>query len=765
MTKAKLLLLLAAAWPASPAAVELSNRALAVRLDPDAHGSVTAIIDRVSSRNFVAGPGLPLYTITLVDRQGRQVTLRPDSAVSVKPVRASDGSLELTFEHRDPPLTVNVGVRVPREGTLSYWRLDARNRSAMAVTTVAFPGFAVAQSLGPKPGETELIMPHANNSQRYWNLPEEFAYVWRERQGKTGPIRWPLGLCGGDAPDILQMMALYDRTAGLYMATNDRTAEVKSFAVEGLDAGRMQMRVTHSRPRLFGQDFTMGYETIAGVFHGDWTAAADIYREWAERQPWCAKGKLGKRDTPEWLTRYPVYLRYVLSHPGTKGSASRTKWSDVPARVEQFRREYPDLFPDAIMHFVDFDTGGFWQGYYNERWPAWMGDDVFAAEIRRLKGLGLHPAIEPFIWLISFGREDRPGYDARKQPWWPDLAAHKLVWTEDHDKAGTKGGGLRPFICLATPYGQTVFRDDVARTAPWGMDMLQAMEINLTGKMNCFNTAHGHPPGAGRWVFEDAYTALRQAREKGRAINPDITFDKEETAEFLIPVLDSMYVRNAQMKNMRWNGRPQLYRNNVPLFDYVYHQYIELLDGFQANSPESLRWCAANAAVLGHMTGPLFNGDPASALFRDAAQGGAWRIVQTAKKAYNSYARRYVTFGRVLPAPGVAFEEMEQPAQAMFTAQQPGRGRTIRTAFRTPKVLQSAHQAPEGGVGLSFINICDDAVRFKLDPSRYARYLGKRRAAITIRQDGEIVRRLTAALSAPLDVPVKPLSLVFITLE
>jgi len=34
-------------------------------------------------------------------------------------------------------------------------------------------------------------------------------------------------------------------------------------------------------------------------------------------------------------------------------------------------------------------------------------------------------------------------------------------------------------------------------------------------------------------------------------------------------VLDTMYVRNAQMKNMRWNGRPQLYKNNVPLFDYV----------------------------------------------------------------------------------------------------------------------------------------------------------------------------------------------------
>ena len=29
----------------------------------------------------------------------------------------------------------------------------------------------------------------------------------------------------------------------------------------------------------------LGYNVVVGTFHGDWYAAAEIYREWASKQP------------------------------------------------------------------------------------------------------------------------------------------------------------------------------------------------------------------------------------------------------------------------------------------------------------------------------------------------------------------------------------------------------------------------------------------------------------------------------------------------
>ena len=486
------------------------------------------------------------------------------------------------------------------------------------------------------------------------------------------------------------------------------------------------------------------------------------------RQGTLAKGK----DTPAWLTRHPIYLRIVLEHPYS-GKAGRVAWKDVPGILEQFHREYPDLYDNAMVHFVDFDKGGYWQGYYNERWPAWMGDKVFAAEIRREKSLGLHPRVEPFGWAIvkdgtQFGR---PDYRLDKQPFYPDFHRNTEAWGEAELLSAGATEPRRSVACLVSDYGRSVFLDDIRKEAPWGMDSFQLMETNLVNKMDCFNPAHGHPLGAGAWIYEAAYKEFAEARSTGRKINPNFCTDKEETAEYLIPVLDSVYMRNAKVKNMRWNGRPQFYKNNVPLFDYIYHEYQIMLDGFQADDPVTTRWCAGTAAVLGHVTGPLFGADPKSKHFQDAQQGGAWEITRQAHRACNSYARRHLIFGRVLPSPDVEVPEMQQPKQNMYLFAQstaPGAARTGRASNSSrPKWCKAAHLSPEGSVGLCFVNVADDAVAFDLELSHYAKYLKGPTARITVRHNGDLVAEKTAAIgtAAGLKLSIQPRALLFVTFE
>jgi len=764
--------------------VELRNDTIIVRLDSDALGAIRQFMDVASGKNFVANKGraVPLYSLTLTDKAGKKTTVSSTEAqkMDLAQTRSAGNEVSLTFTHTEPSLIVRVGVRVPARGALSYWRLEVENHSLLAIIGADFPGFATPQVLGSQPDDTCVIFPRATYSQRFWNLPEEFRYLRQVlaaraiKSGKPGTTRphWPIVLGTDLVPDVVQMMACYDSQAGFYLATHDPHPNVKKLAIEGVDDATMRLSIEHIHPYEFGRDFTIDYDTVVGVFHGDWTAAAEIYRDWATQQRWCTQGTLAKgKDTPEWVTRHPVYLRMVLEHPYA-GKVGRIAWKDVPEVLEQFKRAYPDLYDNAIVHFVDFDKGGFWQGFYNERWPAWMGDDVFAAEIRRENSLGLRPCIEPFGWVMAKdGGPHRPDYEINKQEFYTDIHKNTLVWSEQellHDSVIPPG---HPRACLASDYGRSVFVDDARKTAPWGMDLFQLMETGVVHGMDCFNSAHGHPLGAGVWIYEGAYNIFEEVRNTGRKLNPDFCTDKEETAEYLIPVLDTVYLRNAQVKNMRWNGRPQFYKNNVPLFDYIYHEYLIMLDGFQADDPMTTRWCAGLAAVLGHVTGPLFGADPKGKYFQDAQSGGAWEITRQAHKACNSYARRYLVFGRVLPPPGVEFSEMRQSQQSLYLLQQcstPGGPETTRTDFVTPTVAQSAHLSPEGGVGLCFVNVADDVVTFKLPLSKYATYLEGNATKVVVRHNGDVVSEKITDLGgsgAGLQLTIEPRALLLVTLE
>ena len=297
------------------------------------------------------------------------------------------------------------------------------------------------------------------------------------------------------------------------------------------------------------------------------------------------------------------------------------------------------------------------------------------------------------------------------------------------------------------------------------MDLFQLMEVGVVNKMDCFNSAHGHPLGAGAWIYEKAYKIFEEVRNTGRKLNPDFCTDKEETAEFLIPVLDTVYLRNraGQEHAMEWPSAV-LQKQRPRSFDYIYHEYQIMLDAFEARDPVTARWCAGLAAVLGHISGPLYNGDPRTKVFQDAQSGGAWEITRQAHTACNSYARRHLIFGRVLPSPGVEFPEMRQRKQTMTLYQQAG----VTADFVTPQVVQSAHLSPEGSVGLCFVNVADDAVAFELPLSKYSKYLKGPAAKITVRHNGEVLSEQTSDLAGSasgLKLTIQSRALLFVTLE
>lgn len=84
------------------------------------------------------------------------------------------------------------------------------------------------------------------------------------------------------------MMAHYDSTAGLMLATQDPGGYCKNFEVNMVSNRFVEFKITHLRPELPG-DGGVPYNTVMGTFTGNWRAAADLYKRWARNQPWCAR--------------------------------------------------------------------------------------------------------------------------------------------------------------------------------------------------------------------------------------------------------------------------------------------------------------------------------------------------------------------------------------------------------------------------------------------------------------------------------------------
>ena len=81
--------------------------------------------------------------------------------------------------------------------------------------------------------------------------------------------------------------------------------------------------------------FELGYEVSTTTFTAqtpgeptDWRDAADIYKQWALQQPWCAVPYAQRTDIPDWMKSGPSMIRF------------HRDWLGRPERVESWLNDY-----------------------------------------------------------------------------------------------------------------------------------------------------------------------------------------------------------------------------------------------------------------------------------------------------------------------------------------------------------------------------------------------------------------------------------------
>ena len=455
-----------------------------------------------------------------------------------------------------------------------------------------------------------------------------------------------------------QMLGLYNKQGGLYIASHDPTGSVKTISTSA-DAEKVSFRFNWPAPNmsLEGNGYKLPGKVVLGSIAGGWYEAAMIYQAWVKAEaPWWPPAPSRRpsriQDIAVWVqheggdpaTLVPEVLKFA-AYMGVPIGFHWYRWHQIP-----FDNDYPHFFPakDGFVEAVRKleDAGVRVMPYINGRlWDADLDD--FKSE--GIKAVTKNEKGEPYI--EDYGNGVRNAVMDPTTPIWQ----HKMkeIVLRLQQDAGTSG----------------VYLDQIAAASP---------------KL-CMDITHGHPLGGGSWWLGQGYYKLLSAI---RDEMPEGTFlTSESIAEPYNHLLDGLLSWNSQFQNQKpiysaiYGGRTAIFGRYNPVGPDK-HKALIMRAGQQLVFGEQLGWISPN----------ILNEKAPADFLR--------KMAQTRYKLND-----YFVDGQMLAPPIVHgdipnitadWDWWEKPSDVTISALQRG-----------------AWQANDGRIVKIFVNISDQNIRFK----------------------------------------------------
>ncbi|MCK5802978.1 MAG: hypothetical protein KAI66_09110, partial [Lentisphaeria bacterium] len=349
---------------------------------------------------------------------------------------------------------------------------------------------------------------------KYWDLATDGAPVVRKVSDGYGfgSLR-PHGLPYPTARGQVQFCAYYEKAgrdayhpaaekgAGLYLATYDGAPHPKVFFLSPDRArGVLTCEVAHypESSAAPGAGYEQPYPVILDGFLGDWYDAASLYRSWAVRQRWCAKGPLHARgDVPEWLKNVTAVLRFDTRRYDNKAAIS-------------LAAAYRDTLPGALLvQWYSWAEVEKTKGRSTYAFPPVAeAAEGFREIVEKLASQRVYvmPYVNARLWAARRdGYEEALPYAARSR----NGERHSYGVVKDDKVSGAA------YMCVQTPFWQDyvlgVCRDMKRKYSVPALYLDQQTGAHFGGCLalggaqesgGCFDPAHGHPLGVTRAMIE-----------------------------------------------------------------------------------------------------------------------------------------------------------------------------------------------------------------------------------------------------------------------
>ena len=591
----------------------------------------------------------------------------------------------------------------------SRWSLSLRNGADLSITDVQFPFVVSPYHLGGEPGTEAVLQPFGPGVLLEEPKPSDLA--------PDCPQTWQLRPENGDCSHypgltVAQFLAYYNDRAGIFVSCQDTDGKIKLIMPVHREPG-LRLGISHVGDWPQRGERQLEYDVVIGSFTGDWYAAADLYRDWALQQKWAATPLSERTDVPAWLLDSPPHV--VLRIQGELDLG--------PTVPNEAFLPYPKAIPllDALSERIGapvapvimaWERAGPW--VYPECFPPVGGEQSLREFTRMARERGWH--VGTFCngtrWVVGHLWSGYDGTDYFEEQGGDRSVCRTHtgdLWCEAWDAT------WRPShpACLAVPQTQQLAQDFIRTVTDLGLDSIQFLDQNVgCCTFPCYATDHDHPPTPGRWMTDrmeqlaDYFNEVR-TQELARNESPrQMVFSVEQPVnEYFLP-----HFQLCDIRVIPTGHKPEgLFvppfgnlRHFVPLFHYLYHEFIVIQGGFgMGPEPYHLPIRSAYNLVVGQIPGAVMKGD-GTLLNLDCSDWAPWDVdVGSNDEAVEMLAAMAV-LRRGPAADFLVYGRMMRPAQVEGI-------RTMRWQHdgldhQIPAVFHAAWQAPDGRFGLVLAN-------------------------------------------------------------
>ncbi len=609
---------------------------------------IVSLFDKARSIEHVApqaGSNAGLFNLRLVKGIEPAVDLDATQMTS-RVVHEKLDALEMEFTHAEA--TVRITVRLSSSQAEVAWSISVvPANKALAVGSAACPVFETPVS--------------SDGSVKNCLLP---LY-----EGRLHPLNVSIV---AHKPKVYpatlfsQMVACLGLKGGFLLWTDDPAGHFKEFDYKA--SGTVaRFAVIHRMPYAPGA-WQAAYRSRISFCGPSWYDPAEIYRDWALQQYWCATKLKDRTDVPSFL-HHPFYCfnEAMVPWPGQTQNLDT-----LPDRLVEIGQR---LRVPVVVRAVRWEKHGGWVGI--DYFPPAIGEARLRSLATQLKARQI-PLILEFSGYRWQSGEDNVILDKLNLTPQERDDLKRFFRENDGPKVceQKRDGQLNPVtpICRGSPFGKSFMQEMAARLFDLGATGFHGDQDSgptPDGVTGCFSPDHGHPIPCGPWSVENTRQAYREIRaEAARRGITDFLLTKEHCTELLNMEIHGYLAR------MEWTySQPYV----VPLSQFLYHEFIPVVldpatDGL------------ADQITLGVIAASR---DATSPLFADYC------------RAMQAYAKGFLLYGRMLKPLIAEGPVSRKPAKGKAFLEGT---RSVTSEISIPQIRQSAWDDGTGNIGVFAIN-------------------------------------------------------------
>jgi hypothetical protein len=315
-----------------------------------------------------------------------------------------------------------------------------------------------------------------------------------------------------------QLMAYYNDLGGLYVACDDPTGLPKF--IDGLmDADGVTMGVGHYPATAGPGEMKLPYNVVLGTFHGDWYAAAEIYRKWALKQDFCKTRLADRKDCPKWLGDSPIGIAFPMRGQADWDGPAKENPEYTPAtNALPYLEKLAQQLESPLMPIVfNWENGGPW--VQPDAFPAVGGDADLREFMAKAKEKGWHPIIygDGLCWVTW---QKNTGYDGM-----PYFHSHEgesaVVRGWDGKLLEDVWGWRKNYVaCVGTEAGRAMVTGMTKKMAEFGPDVIQQFDQGPGREPATPPTTDTHLFPARGWPRPSMVCSMLTSRPRARATLP-----------------------------------------------------------------------------------------------------------------------------------------------------------------------------------------------------------------------------------------------------